>query len=205
MPINVFGNSSSSYGNGNKNDTGLFVQEPKFPTNCVECNIEEDIDLKSQFKIKNLPDLISIREEASKNYVDNKLNDPSKIKNTNHVDFDDKNLNTIHFIRVNSIPTLEEQLTPKIYVDQAISDDVDNSSFLGLDPDEKLNLDEQDSIILNSALTSPTTMIEIPTKSYVDSLHESSRKRRDFSSVFNDQDIDFDNNKLNNLDSITVN
>ena len=77
--------------------------------------------------------------------------------------------------------------------------------MLRLDPDEKLKLDEQDSIILNSTLTSPKTIIELPTKSYVDSLHERSRNRRDLSSVFNDQDNEFDKNKLTNLDSVSVN
>ena len=77
--------------------------------------------------------------------------------------------------------------------------------MLRLDPDEKLKLDEQDSKILNSNLTSPKAIIELPKKSYVDSLHESSRNRRDLSSVFNDQDNEFDNKKLTNLDSITVN
>ena len=48
-------------------------------------------------------------------------------------------------------------------------------------------------------------MIELPTKSYVDSLHEINRNRRDLSSVFNDRDTEFDNNKLTNLDSTTVN
>ena len=32
MPINVFGNSSSSYDNGNKIDTSLFVQKPYLRT-----------------------------------------------------------------------------------------------------------------------------------------------------------------------------
>ena len=44
----------------------------------------------------------------------------------------------------------------------------------------------------------------MPSKSYVDSLHESSRIRRDLSLVFNDQDNEFDNNKIPNLDSVTV-
>ena len=44
----------------------------------------------------------------------------------------------------------------------------------------------------------------MPTKSYVDSLHEINRNRRDLSSVFNDQENDFDKNKLTNLDSVTV-
>ena len=63
---------------------------------------------------------------------------------------------------------------------------------------------KQDSIIPNSSLTSPKTIIELPTKSYVDSLHERSRNRHELSSVFNDQDNEFDTNKLTNLDSITV-
>ena len=77
--------------------------------------------------------------------------------------------------------------------------------MLGLDPEEKLKLDEQVSIILNSTLTSPKTIKKLPTKSYVDSLHEINRNRRDLSSVFNDQDNEFDNKKLTNLDSFTVN
>ena len=73
-------------------------------------------------------------------------------KNTDLVYFNDKDLDNIRFVKVNSIPTLEEQLTPNIYVDQAISDGVDNSSIIGLDPDEKF---QQDSIVLNSSLTLP--------------------------------------------------
>ena len=70
MPINVFGNSSSSYGNGNKIDTSLFVQKPYLRINYIEANIEEHIDLKNQYRIKNLHDPISIREAAPKIYVD---------------------------------------------------------------------------------------------------------------------------------------
>ena len=77
--------------------------------------------------------------------------------------------------------------------------------MLRLDPNEKLKLDEQDCIVLISTLTSPKTMIELPTKSYVDSLHESSRNGRDLSSVFNDHYNEFDKNKLNNLDTVVVN
>ena len=45
----------------------------------------------------------------------------------------------------------------------------------------------------------------MPTKPYVDSLHESKRNRLDLSSVFKNQDNESDNNKLTNLDSFTVN
>ena len=98
-----------------------------------------------------------------------------------------------------------------MYVDNAI----DESSSLRLDPDETLDLDNQDSIILNSTLTSPKTKIEIPTKAYIDKLHdENERSRRDLGLDFrdessdllkNNQDNDLNDNKLINLDSVTVN
>ena len=81
MPINVFGNSNSN-DNVNNFDTSLFVEKRYLISNYLESNLEEDIDLKNQYRIKNLPDPISIREAASKNYVDKKFNDPSIIKTT---------------------------------------------------------------------------------------------------------------------------
>ena len=79
MPINVFG-SSGSENIGNKIHTSLFVQKRYLRTNYLESNIEEDNDLENQYRIKNLPDFISIREAASKNNVDKKFKDPSIIK-----------------------------------------------------------------------------------------------------------------------------
>ena len=61
------------------------------------------------------------------------------------------------------------------------------TSFLGIDPDEQLKLNEQDSIILNSSLTLPKLKIETPNKGYVDSLSEKERERQDLSTVFTDQ------------------
>ena len=81
MLINVFGNSNSN-DNGNEIDTSLFVQKPHLRTDYIESNIEEEINMKNQFRTKNLPDPISMREAASKNYVDNLFNDPSIVKNT---------------------------------------------------------------------------------------------------------------------------
>ena len=65
MPINVFGNSNSN-NSDTKIDTSLFVQKPYLRSNYIESNIEEDNDLKNQFRIKNLPDPISIRSNFKK-------------------------------------------------------------------------------------------------------------------------------------------
>ena len=73
MPINVFGNSSNN--SEQKIDTSLFVQKPYLRTNYIESNIEEDIDLKNQYRIKNVPNPVSIQEVCNKNYVDNSIDE----------------------------------------------------------------------------------------------------------------------------------
>ena len=78
MPINVFGISSNN--SEFKIDTSLFEQKQYLRANYIESNIEEDIDLKGQYRIKNLPDPIAIREAASKNYVDDNFYDTSITK-----------------------------------------------------------------------------------------------------------------------------
>ena len=115
MPINEFGYSNSN-DYGNKIDTSLFVQKPYLRHNYIEANIEEDIDLKSHFIIKNLPNPISIREATSKNYVDNFFNDPSIVKNTAHIDLNDRNITNARFIQVNQWPQIDSHSTPKLYV-----------------------------------------------------------------------------------------
>ena len=83
-----------------------------------------------------------------------------------------------------------------------------------MDPHEKTKLGEQYSKILISSLTTLNTIIEIPTKAYIDSLHdERERNRRDLGLAFFDkevdlvktnQDNDFNDNKLTNFDRVTV-
>ena len=120
MPINVFGNSSNN--SDNKFDTSLFVQKPYLRTNYIESNIEEDIDLKNQFRIKNLPDPISIREACSKNYVDNLFNDPSIVTNNAHIDLNDRNITNARFIKRNQWPQIDSHLTPRLLVTNAIDE-----------------------------------------------------------------------------------
>ena len=65
------------------------------------------------------------------------------------------------------MPAVREHLTPKFYVDQAICRSVNESSLLRLHPYENINLDEQNFIVPYSTLTSPETILELPTKSNV--------------------------------------
>ena len=201
MPINLFENSSNN--SDTEIDKSLFVQKPYLRTNYIEADIEEDIDLKNQYRIKNLPDPLSIREACSKNHVDNILK--------NDTDFSDVKLENIKFVKVICQPAVNEQLTPKVYVDIAI----DEASLVRKNGDSdfgKYNLTNIKSITLTKQAENDK---EVITKAYVDQFHqEIERSRRDLGIDFYDessdlvkniQDIDLNNNKLTNIKSITIN
>ena len=122
MPINVFGNSSSSHDKGNKIDTSLFVQKSYLRSNYIEANIEEDIHLKNPYRIVKLPDPNTIKEAASKHYVDNLFNDSSIIKNNAHIDLNHRNIINARFIQVNQLPQIDSPSTAKLYVDDSIDE-----------------------------------------------------------------------------------
>ena len=174
MPINVFGNSS--HNSESRKNTSIFVQKPYLRTNYIESNIEEDIHLKNQFRIENLPDPISIREPAAKNYVDNLFNDISILKNTTHIDLNDRNITNARFIQVNQMPQINSHLTVKLYVDNAI----DEVSLVGNNQDNDFNnynLTNINSITLNTQAVNDNQDI---TQAYVDQFHqEIERSRRD--------------------------
>ena len=209
MPIKVFGNSSNNP--DNKIDTSLFVQKPYLRHKYIEANIEEDLDLKNQYRIKNLPNPLSIREPASKNYADNLFNGSSIVKNNAHLDLNDRIITNANFIQVNHWPQKDSQLKPKLYVDNAI----DESSLVRNNQDNDFNnnnITNINSITLNTQAVKDNQVIR---KAYVDEFHqENERPRRDLGidfynessdTVKNNQDNKLNDTKLTNLDSITIN
>ena len=46
-------------------------------------------------------------------FTDNKVNNSNILKNTAHVDFNDKNLDNVRFVKVNCMPATGEHLTVK--------------------------------------------------------------------------------------------
>ena len=154
MPINVFGNSNAN-SSDNKIDTSLFVQKPYLRHNYIESNIEEHLNMKNQFRIKNLPFPVSTHEAASKDYV-----------------------NGANILGVN------ESLLLRLHPDTAL---------------KLCELNEQDSILLDSTITSPRTTLEIPTKNYVDN------NINDRSIIKNTEHIDLNDTKTTNARFIQVN
>ena len=97
--------------------------------------------MTNQNRNENLKDPISIREGCSKDYVDNIFK--------NDIDFTDVKLENTNFVQVNYQPAVNEHLTPKIYVNNAI----DEISLVRNNQDNDFNnciLTNISSITLNS-------------------------------------------------------
>ena len=158
-----------------------------------------------------MPDPISIREAYSKNYADNLFNHPNILKNTAHIELNDRNITNARFIQVNQLPQIDSHLTAKLYVDNSI----DEPSLVRHNKDNDFgnyNLTNINSITLNKQAENDN---EVITKAYVDQFHqENERSRRDVGLDFydesndlvkNNQDNDLNDKKLTNLYSVTVN
>ena len=133
-------------------------------------------------------------------YGDNGLNDPSIKRNTAHVDFNDKNLDNVRFVKVNKLPAVREHLTPNFYVDQVISHSVDQPLLVknGQNNDfSNHNLTKINSITLNTQAVNENQVI---TMAYVDQFHQGNeRSRRDLGLDFYNKSSDLVKN-IQNVD-----
>ena len=120
VPINVF--SSTSRKTESKLDTFWFVPKPYLRTNYFQSITGEEIDMKYHFKFKKLPLPVDDREVASKSYVDNRLNDPSIVKNFAHIVFKDESLDKVRLLKLDNFASLSEHATTKKYVDQSFDE-----------------------------------------------------------------------------------
>ena len=133
------------------------------------------------------------------------------MKNTAHIDLSDRSITNARFIQVNQLPQIDSELTAKLYVDSAIGE----ISLVRKNQDNDFNIYKLTNIISITLKKQTEIDNEVITKAHVDQFcKENERSGRDLGreiydksndSVKNNQDNIFDNNKLTNLDSITVN
>ena len=106
------------------------------------------------------------------------------MKNTAHIDLNDRNITNARFIQVNQLPQIDSHLTAKLFVDIAI----DESSLVRNIQDNdfnKNNLTNINSIALNTQAVNDN---EVITKANVDQFHqENERSRRDLGIDFYDE------------------
>ena len=178
MPINVFGNSS--HDNINKIDTSLFVQRPYLRANYIESNIEEDIDLKNQYRIINLPDPTNLHDACNKSYIDKSIDEISLVRNNKDNDFGNYNLTNINTITLTKQAENGNEVITKAYVDQFHQQNERSRRDLGIDfynESNKLIKNNQDNNFNNNKLTNidsiqvnrnPSNNNELANKKYVD-------------------------------------
>ena len=178
MPRNVFGNSSIN--SEQKIDTSLFVRRPYLRFNYIESNIEEDIDLKDQYRIKILPNPISITEAASKLYVDSEIDQPSLVRNNQDNDFNNNNLTNIKSITLNTQAQNDNEVITKAYVDQFHQENERSRRDLGWDfynESDDIVKNNQDNDLNDNKLTNinsittnnnPTHDNHVSNKKYID-------------------------------------
>ena len=178
MPINVFGNSSNN--SDNKIDTSLFVQKPYLRTIYIEANIEEDIDLKNQFRIKSLPDPTNLQDACNKNYFDNAIDDVSLVRINKDNDFGNYNITNINTITLNKQAENDNEVITKAYLDQFRQENERSRRDVGLDfyhESSDLVKSNQDNVFNDNKITNldsiklnrnPISDNEITNKKYVD-------------------------------------
>ena len=125
------------------------------------------------------------------------------IKNTIHIDLNDRNFTNARLIQVNQQPQIDSILTAKLYVNNAI---VEVSLVLGNNQGNdfnKYNLTKINNITLNKQAENDK---EVITRAYVDQLHqENERSRRDLGLDFYDESTDLvKNNREKNLNDIKL-
>ena len=133
---------------------------------------------------------------------------PSILKNTSHLDLNDRNNINARFIQLAQI---DSHSTAKLYVDNSIDEpslvrNIHDNGF------NNFNISNINSITLNTQAANDNQVI---TKAYVGQFHQNKeRSRRDLGIDFynqssdlvkDNQNNDFNDNKLTNKDSITVN
>ena len=148
------------------------VSKTYIRANYIESNLEEDIDLKNQFKILNLPNPTLLQDPATKYYVDNKTVDlvpNSEFDNTTIVrtnknnNFNGNTITGCESIYVNRDPQYDLELSTKRYTDTLIDEssivrnnkeNIFNKSIsLNTDPTKQFDDYEIDNIVPKSVIT----------------------------------------------------
>ena len=111
MPRHGFRSTSENFEN-KLSASFFFVQKAFLRTKHIESNFEAAIDIKNQFQIKKLTNFVDSQDVVEKIQLDEKYNDPRIIGIKAQVASIDTNLDTVDFVKVNSLPAVREYLIP---------------------------------------------------------------------------------------------
>ena len=110
-------------------------------------------------------------QDVTEFYVDDMLNNPSLIRNSAQVDFNDKNLDNVRFVKVNKLPAVREHLTPNLYVYPSIAE----PTLRNKDQNNDFNNYSSNNIPHITLISEPTDANHVKTKSYAVSVSENEK------------------------------
>ena len=141
--------------------------------NYIESNLEEDIDMKKQFKIKNLPNPTLLQASATKYYVDNKkvelvpnseFDNTTIVRTNKNINFNGNTILGCESVYVNTDPEYDLELSTKQYTDTSINEssivrnNKNNPVFsLNADPTKQFDNYEIDNIVPKSVISDIVT------------------------------------------------
>ena len=137
-------------------------------TNYQKANSEEDINMKNQFKIENLPCRQENSDAVCKSYVNNIFSNSSILKNTAHIEFNCRNITIARFNQVNQWPQIVILLTAKLYV----VTEIDQQSLVRNNQDNDFNNTNLTNINSTNLKKQAEKDNEVITKAYVDQFHQ---------------------------------
>ena len=174
-------------GGSNVSSVNTGVTKGYIRANYLESNMEEDIDLKNQFKIINVPYPISLKDVANKEYVDDNIEQASVVRNNIDNNFNNNKLTNISSIEINNNPILDDEVANKNYVD------------LTVDENSLLRNNKPISVSSIQITNDPISNQDATNKQYVDQTVDNG------SIIRNTQNNNFANVKLFNIKSIQIN
>ncbi len=150
-------------GSSATNNTG--VTKSYVRANYIESNIEEDIDMKQQFKLKNLPNPTDDFDAVNKMYVDDKtiLVDNTLVRNNRDNDMGNNRITGVNMMYVarDPIESVDGTMTPWAVVRKAYVDNHERICFIDKNNNMKGNR--------ISNVGDPIFDEDATTKAYVDS------------------------------------
>ena len=100
------------------------------------------------------------------------MNDPNIIKNTLHIDLNDKKITNAKFVQINQLPQFDSHSTSKLYVDNSI----DESSLVRNNQDNDVNYYNLTNINSSTLNTQAVNDNHVITEAFVDQFHNNNKK-----------------------------
>ena len=147
--------------------------------NYIESEMEENINMKNQYYIKNLPNPINLTDATNKKYVDDKtinfvtndnFDNNSIVRTNKDNDFKNNKIINLDSISTNRAPILDSEVANKLYLNDnfVTNDNFDNNSIVRTNKDNDFNNKNLTNINSVSINRDPILDLEVVNKLFLE-------------------------------------